>query len=106
MKDEILIRLLQAFVMSRVTYAAPYLHQHRAGKKIKIDALLRRAQERAIGLPLNTSTERFDALGLTNSLDELIEAQRFGQLERLANSQTGHHSLDRFSINRPCSTTR
>lgn len=100
MKEANLLRLVQAFVISRVTYATPYLRLQRA-EAIKIDALLRRAYKRAIGLPLNTSTERFEALGLTNSLDELIEAQRLGQLVRLTYSTTGRHILDSLGIAHP-----
>lgn len=36
--------------------------------------MIKRAYKRAIGLPMSTTNDRFDALGLHNRIDELIEA--------------------------------
>ncbi|KAG0416384.1 hypothetical protein HPB47_006464, partial [Ixodes persulcatus] len=40
-----------------------------------------------------------DALGLHNTLDELVEAQRIAQMERLTKSPTGRHILQTLNIN-------
>ncbi|XP_077538393.1 uncharacterized protein LOC144150964 [Haemaphysalis longicornis] len=98
MKESNLIRLVQAFVVSRVVYVAPYL-KLRMDEKNKIDAMIRKAFKQALGIPVTTSNERFEALGLHNTLDELIEAQRIAQLERLSKSPTGRHILSSLSIN-------
>ncbi|KAH8020181.1 hypothetical protein HPB51_025342 [Rhipicephalus microplus] len=47
----------------------------------------------ALGLPPNTSTDRLLRLGVHNTLDELIEAHRSAQVQRLYRSPTGRHIL-------------
>ncbi|KAG0443129.1 hypothetical protein HPB47_015258 [Ixodes persulcatus] len=98
MKEGNLIRLVQAFVLSRVTYVAPFLDL-KADERKKINALIKRAYKQAIGIPITTSNERFEALGLHNTLDELVEAQRIAQMERLTKSPTGRHILQTLNIN-------
>ncbi|KAG0439853.1 hypothetical protein HPB47_016502 [Ixodes persulcatus] len=97
MKGHNLVRLVQAFVLSRVTYVTPFLRLKKDEEQ-KIDALIRRAYKQALGIPLTASTERFEALGLHNTLSELIEAQRLAQLERLTYSPTGRYILDSLGI--------
>ncbi|KAG0421412.1 hypothetical protein HPB47_002672 [Ixodes persulcatus] len=98
MKEGNLIRLVQAFVLSRVTYVAPFLDL-KADERKKINALIKRAYKQAIGIPITTSNARFEALGLHNTLDELVEAQRIAQMERLTKSPTGRHILQTLNIN-------
>ncbi|KAG0416480.1 hypothetical protein HPB47_006379 [Ixodes persulcatus] len=47
----------QAFVISRMTYALPYLQLYNA-EKLKIEGLIRQAYKAALGLPINTSTNK------------------------------------------------
>ncbi|KAG0413063.1 hypothetical protein HPB47_009793 [Ixodes persulcatus] len=54
--------------------------------------------KRALGLPDSTSNDRFAALGLHNTVDEIVEAQRLSQMERLTRSATGRHILRSLGI--------
>ncbi|XP_077539808.1 uncharacterized protein LOC144152414 [Haemaphysalis longicornis] len=96
-KEANLIRLVQAFVLSRVVYVAPFLSL-KTYERTKINNMIRKVYKQALGIPITTPTNKFDALGLHNSLDELIEAQQISQLERLTKSQTGRHVLRSLSI--------
>ncbi|KAG0440987.1 hypothetical protein HPB47_016088 [Ixodes persulcatus] len=83
MRKKSLVRLVRAFVMSRLAYVIPFL---------KLGGI-RKAYKRALWLPDSTSNEKVAALGLHNKIDELIEVQRTSQLERLTKSATGRHIL-------------
>lgn len=97
MKESNTIRLVQAFVTSHITYVASYL-KWQATERAKLDRLIRNAYKRAIGLPINTSTDKFLELGLHNTLDEIIEAHNVAQYERLAKTRTGRHILETLGI--------
>lgn len=97
MKEGNMIRLVQAFVMSRITYVAPYL-KWQVAEKTKLDGLIRKAYKQAIGLPITTNTNALLNLGLHNTLDELIEAQNIAQYERLSKSTTGRNILEKLGI--------
>lgn len=73
------------------------ISQKKGGRKEQ-NAMIRKAFKQALGIPVTTSNERFEALGWNNTLDELIEAQRIAQLERPSNSPTGRHILSSLSI--------
>ncbi|XP_077564576.1 uncharacterized protein LOC144180043 [Haemaphysalis longicornis] len=55
----------------------------------KLNVVIRRAYKTAIGVPECTSTERLYTLGIHNTLDEIAEAQRIAQLERLSMTKPG-----------------
>lgn len=92
MREHDLLRLVDAFVVSRLTYGLPYTRLLKS-ERDKIDVLIRRAYKTALGLPPNTSTDRLLRLGVHNTLDELIEAHRSAQVQRLYRSPTGRHIL-------------
>ncbi|KAG0444479.1 hypothetical protein HPB47_013748 [Ixodes persulcatus] len=75
MREESLIRLVQSFIIS---YVAVY--------------------KTALGLFESTSTARFLQLGIHNALEEIAEAQRTAQLERLSTTKTGRRVLDDLGI--------
>ncbi|KAH7969746.1 hypothetical protein HPB52_021714 [Rhipicephalus sanguineus] len=85
-------RLVNAFVVSRLTYGLPYTRLLKS-ERYKIDVLIRRAYKTALGLPSNASTDRLLRLGGHNTLDELIEAHRSAQVQRLHRSPTSRHIL-------------
>ncbi|XP_040360213.1 uncharacterized protein LOC120847811 [Ixodes scapularis] len=64
----------------------------------KLNCLIRKSYKRAIGIPDTTSNEKLAALGLHNTVEEIIEAQRVSQLERLTKSATGLHILASLGI--------
>ncbi|KAH8008613.1 hypothetical protein HPB51_000108 [Rhipicephalus microplus] len=92
MREHDLLRLVDAFVVSRLTYGLPYTRLLKS-ERDKIDVLIRRSYKTALGLPPNTSTDRLLRLGVHNTLDELIEAHRSAQVQRLYRSPTGRHIL-------------
>ncbi|KAG0409934.1 hypothetical protein HPB47_012940 [Ixodes persulcatus] len=97
MKESNLMRLVQAFVMSRLAYVVPFMRLGVA-EKSKLECIVRKAYKRALGLPDSTSNEKLAALGVHNTIDELIEAQRTAQLERLTRSATGRHILKSLGL--------
>ncbi|KAH6944868.1 hypothetical protein HPB50_005808 [Hyalomma asiaticum] len=64
-----LLRLIDAFVISRRTYRLPYTNLLKS-ERDKIDVLIHRAYNTALGLPPNSSTERLLRLGVHNTIDE------------------------------------
>ncbi|KAG0419271.1 hypothetical protein HPB47_004234 [Ixodes persulcatus] len=97
LKESNLVRLVRAFVVSKMAYVLPFLRLEVA-EKTKLDCLIRKSYKRALGLPDSTSNDRFAALGLHNTVDEIVEAQRLSQMERLARSATGRHILRSLGI--------
>lgn len=96
-KEANLIRMIQAFVLSKVVYVAPFLSL-KTDERTKINNMIRKAYKIALSIPITTPNAKFEALGLHNTLDELIEAQRISQLERLTKSQTGRYVLRSLKI--------
>nr|XP_050043680.1 uncharacterized protein LOC126540901 [Dermacentor andersoni] len=92
MREHDLLRLVDAFVVSRLTYGLSYTRLLKS-ERDKVDVLIRRAYKTALGLPSNASTARLLRLGVHNTLDELIEAHHTAQLQRLHRSPTGRYIL-------------
>ncbi|KAG0443626.1 hypothetical protein HPB47_014701 [Ixodes persulcatus] len=97
MKESNVMRLVQAFVMSRLAYVVQFMRLGVA-EKSKLECIVRKAYKRALGLPDSTSNEKLAALGVHNTIDEVIEAQRTAQLERLTRSATGRHILKSLGL--------
>lgn len=68
MKEKTLLRLVYAFVISRITYVASFLPLKQVEKQ-KINSLIKRAHKQALGIPICTPNEKFDALGVHNTLE-------------------------------------
>ncbi|KAH6947804.1 hypothetical protein HPB50_021444 [Hyalomma asiaticum] len=79
MREHDLLRFVDAFIVSRLTYGRPYIRLLNA-ERDRIDALIRRAYAADLGLPPNASTYRLLRLGVHNTLDELIKAHRSAQV--------------------------
>lgn len=92
LKEDDTIRLIQALLISRITYSTPYIAL-KPREREKVDILIRKAFKIGLGLPAQTSTCRFFQLGIHNTLEELLEAQRNSQLTRLLLTSTGRHVL-------------
>lgn len=95
MKEASLLRLIQSFAISHVAYVAAY-HHWKTPERAKIDAAIRKTYKAALGLLDSTSTARLLELGIHNTLDEIAEAHRTAQLERLSTTRTGRSILDRL----------
>lgn len=96
-KEKDLCKLVQAFVLSRIVYATPYMKMD-ATEKGKVEAMIRQAYKAALGLPNNTSTERLLGLGVHNTLEELREAHLAMQLSRLSKTKVGRDILEGIGI--------
>lgn len=105
MKEDSLLRLTQSFAISHVAYVASY-HNWRADEKKTIDAAIRKAYKSAIGLYRHTSTEHMLALGVHNTLEEIMEAQQTAQYHRLAQTRTGRAILNRIGMEIPHTSPR
>lgn len=81
-----------------MTYATPFIDL-KPQEISKLGALIRKTYKAALGLPTYTSNEKLLRLGLHNTLQELIEAQRNSQLHRLTLTPTGRRVLK--EIGRP-----
>ncbi|XP_037576964.1 uncharacterized protein LOC119459216 [Dermacentor silvarum] len=95
MREEDTIRLVQALVISRLSYGLPYLTLLRADFN-KANAMIRVAYKNALGLPPYTSNVSLEALGLNNTFEEIQEAVLLTQRERLLSTATGRHILKRI----------
>ncbi|KAG0412673.1 hypothetical protein HPB47_010191 [Ixodes persulcatus] len=97
MKENTLLRLVYAFIISRITCVASFLPLKQVEKQ-KINSLIKRAHRQALGIPICVPNVKCEALGVHNTLEELIEAQRIAHLERLTKTATGRHLLNRLRI--------
>ncbi|KAG0426128.1 hypothetical protein HPB47_026742 [Ixodes persulcatus] len=75
-KESDTLRIVQALLISRVAYHAPFPNFHHREVEA-LDATLRTAVKRAVGFPQHVSTEHFLQLGLHNMV-QLIDAQHTG----------------------------
>lgn len=57
------------------------------------------AYKAALGLPKSASTERLLGLGVYNTRDEVIEAHKTSQIEKLSCTEAGGHILSKLTIN-------
>ncbi|KAH6940411.1 hypothetical protein HPB50_027561 [Hyalomma asiaticum] len=96
MRESNLLRLVQAFICSRITYSTPYLRLTRAESE-RLETSLRKAYKMALGLPLSTA-HKLMALGITDTVSELIEATLTAQYERLSLTHAGRAILQQVGI--------
>ncbi|KAH7934401.1 hypothetical protein HPB49_025453 [Dermacentor silvarum] len=68
-----------------------------------MSTLLRKAQKLALGLPIHMATLNLERLGVTNTLEDLIEAHQAAQLTRLRSTPRGRNLLS--SLGYPPSTS-
>lgn len=91
------LRLTQAYIVSRTTYALPYLPL-RQKERDRINALLRSCTKTALRLPPSTSNDRLFKLGVHNTFEELAEATFTAQICRLSNSVSGRALLTQLNL--------
>lgn len=97
MQEHDTLRLVQALVISRVTYGLPYHFLSREEER-QVDIIIRSAYKAALGLPKGTSTDRLLALGVHNTFEELKQATLISQRERLSYTHAGRALLTRARI--------
>lgn len=95
MREDDTRRLVEAFVISRITYALPYQLSRRCEAE-QANVLIRTAYKAALGLPDCTGTERLESLGIYNTYDEHAAAVLIAQRERLNSTTQGRALLQRL----------
>ena len=96
LKEQDTLRVMQALLSSRITYGTPYLALKNAEVE-KLNILIRKATKIALGLPFTASTAKLLKMGVHNTWQELAEAHKASQLERLKLSPTGRSVLQRLN---------
>ncbi|KAH6947375.1 hypothetical protein HPB50_018530 [Hyalomma asiaticum] len=89
------LRLVHAFVISRITYALPF-QAKRHTETDQVDKLIRIACKAALGIPESTSMEHLRDLGLTNRFKELATATIIAQRKHLNATPQGRSLLRRL----------
>ncbi|KAH6927681.1 hypothetical protein HPB50_007045 [Hyalomma asiaticum] len=97
MRESNLLRLVQAFVRTRITYVAPYLRLTSADLD-RLYASLHKAYKTALGLPMSTSNYKLMALGVSSMVNELIEATLTSQYQRLSLTHAGRTVLHQTGL--------
>lgn len=98
LREENLLRLYHAFLMSHITYVAA-AHRWHGYEKAKLEALMRKSIKKVLGIPMCASTEKLMQLGVHNTLDEVVEAQQTAQVARLSSSPAGRRVLEALGCN-------
>nr|XP_037279981.1 uncharacterized protein LOC119172944 [Rhipicephalus microplus] len=97
MKEANLIRLVNVFSISRIIYVAPFRKLTLTDKK-KLNIMIRRCYKCALHLSMSTPNAKLNDLGLHNTIDEFIEAQRISHYKRLGQTRTGRHLMCSLGI--------
>lgn len=92
LKEDNLLRLINAFVLCHFAYVAA-MHRWQRAERNKLNTLLRKITKRALGIPIFTNTNRLLQLGVHNTLEEIAEAQERAQLARLSTTAAGRRIL-------------
>nr|XP_037282317.1 LOW QUALITY PROTEIN: uncharacterized protein LOC119175489 [Rhipicephalus microplus] len=98
MRESNLLRLGQAFVCTRITYVTPYLRLTHTDLDRLDFASLRKAYRTTLELPIFTSTSKLTAFGVSNMVNELIEATLTVQYQRLSLTHAGRAVLHQIGL--------
>ncbi|KAH7971819.1 hypothetical protein HPB52_002979 [Rhipicephalus sanguineus] len=98
MKEDSVMRLTHLFAISHVTYVAVF-HNWTVTEREKLNTLIRKTYKIALGLLVSTSSTRLLQLGVYNMLEEIADAQRVSQLERMSLTATGRQILQKLGLN-------
>ncbi|KAH9360505.1 hypothetical protein HPB48_017131 [Haemaphysalis longicornis] len=94
MREEGTLRLVQAWVVSRVAYSLPY-HRLNKQENDQIETISRGTYKTAIRLPQCTATSKLQKLGITNTFEEIKEATLIAQKQKLQLTRTGRAILEK-----------
>ncbi|KAH9367663.1 hypothetical protein HPB48_020378 [Haemaphysalis longicornis] len=90
LKEQDLLQLHDALILSRIRYQAPYVVLTRTLEG-KLGALIRKATKISLGLPIATSTIRLAQLGVLPTVTDINDIHRSHQRQRLSETATGLH---------------
>lgn len=105
LSEENLRRLFHAFLMSHINYIAP-AHMWQKGDENRLDVIIRRCVKQVLGLPGNTRTVKINELGIHNTFNEIVEAQKLSQLVRLSSTEAGRRLLVHLGLKSPVTEQR
>ncbi|KAH7935550.1 hypothetical protein HPB52_009679 [Rhipicephalus sanguineus] len=88
-KEDSVMRLIHSFAISNIPYAAAF-HNCTVNEREKLNTLTGKTYIIAIGLPEYTHSARLQRLGVYNTLEEIVDAQRVLRLERMSQAATAH----------------
>ncbi|XP_077564339.1 uncharacterized protein LOC144179776 [Haemaphysalis longicornis] len=71
-KEDDALKLVQVFIVSRITYSAPYLQLTKADREA-LYTVLRKVTKLTVGVPVHSSTQKLLGLGRHNTVDEMVE---------------------------------
>lgn len=97
LKESGTCRLVHAFTLSRIMYAAPYMNLKKA-EEDSLDVIIRRSFKAALGISQKTSNDGLDQMGIHNTFDEMRKAQRQVQIQRLSQTRTGRRVLQDIGV--------
>lgn len=97
LKEDNLLRLINAFVLCHFTYTVA-MHNWLRAERDKLNALIRKIVKKALGLPVRTHTEDLLRLGIHNTMEEIAEAQERAQLTRLSTTPAGRRILEEIGL--------
>ncbi|XP_077542755.1 uncharacterized protein LOC144155286 [Haemaphysalis longicornis] len=89
------LRLVQAFVLSRLTYSAPYLQLTKANCET-LNTTISKAVKLAMGMPKYSSAQKLLDMGSHNTAEELVESHLFNQRMRLSRTEHGRAVLSKI----------
>lgn len=92
MREHEIRKVIEALVISRVMYAAPYMHLAKT-QAANLDTQIRKAIRLALGLPRFAPLTKIQATGFLNTLDDRITVHRSAQQQRLSTSIQGRAIL-------------
>lgn len=92
LKEDDVLTLVQAFLTSRIVYAAPYLKLLKKDRD-QLNVIIRKATKMALGIPKHSSTDKLLGMAKHNVVEELIEAHLSNQRVRLSQTSAGRRVL-------------
>lgn len=95
LKEDDALTLVQAFVTSRIVYAAPYLQLLKRDRD-HLNTIIRKATKMALGIPCHSSTEKLLGMAKHNTVEELVEAHLSNQRVRLSQTAAGRLVLTKL----------
>ncbi|KAG0410297.1 hypothetical protein HPB47_012593 [Ixodes persulcatus] len=97
LKEDDALTLVQAFVTSRIVYAAPYLKLLKKDRD-QLNVIIRKATKMALGMPRHSSTNKLLGMAKHNVVEELIKAHLSNQRVRLSQTSAGGRVLARLGL--------
>lgn len=87
-------------IISRFKYHLLYLNPSQT-EKLKLEALIRKVTNVALGVPMSTSNEALFRTGTHNTIDEIVSVHLANQVQRLRATEQGRSILSSINFDTP-----